>query len=86
MPASRSGPELWCISVFGNSSVEAPVVSRRSRYDAFTAQFLAERGTDVNWVSSWDGLTPLEAARRSRDEDAERDVRQTDRQFDAVVT
>jgi uncharacterized protein len=24
-----------------------------------TAQFLAERGADVNWVSSWDGLTPF---------------------------
>jgi uncharacterized protein len=52
-----------------------------------TAQFLAGQGADVNWVSSWDGLTPLEAARRSRDEDADRDVtaRQADRQFATVV-
>ena len=52
-----------------------------------TARFLAGNGADVNWVSSWDGLTPLEAARRSRDEDAARDVadRQHDRQFAAVV-
>ena len=52
-----------------------------------TAQFLARLGADVNWVSTWDGLTPLEAARRSSDEDAERDAdaRQTDAQFGAVV-
>lgn len=51
------------------------------------AQLLSTLGADVNWVSTWDGLTPLEAARRSRDEDAERDAaaQQTDRHFDAVV-
>lgn len=30
-----------------------------------TAAFLLERGADRNWVSTWDGLTPLDAARRS---------------------
>ncbi len=52
-----------------------------------TAKFLAGRGADINWVSSWDGLTPLEAACRTRDEDAKHDVtaRQSDRQFAGVV-
>lgn len=52
-----------------------------------TARYLADQGADVNWVSAWDGLTPLEAARRSRDEDAEREMsaRQADRDFSKVV-
>ena len=29
------------------------------------AEYLLERGADLNWVSTWDGLTPLDAARRS---------------------
>ncbi|MPY89659.1 MAG: ankyrin repeat domain-containing protein [Luteitalea sp.] len=29
------------------------------------AQYLLERGADLNWVSTWDRLTPLDAARRS---------------------
>ena len=29
------------------------------------AEYLLERGADVNWVAPWDGLTPLDAARRS---------------------
>ncbi len=29
------------------------------------AEYLLGRGADVNWVASWDGLTPLDAARRS---------------------
>jgi hypothetical protein len=51
------------------------------------AQFLVVRGANVNWVSPWDHLTPLEAARRSRDEDAGRELpdRQTDREFGSVV-
>jgi ankyrin repeat protein len=36
-------------------------------------QAVAERllglGADVNWVSTWDGLTPLDAARRSGADD-----------------
>jgi ankyrin repeat protein len=28
------------------------------------AEFLLERGADLNWVSTWDELTPLDAARR----------------------
>jgi uncharacterized protein len=31
-----------------------------------TAEYLLERGADLNWVSSWDSTTPLDAARRSR--------------------
>jgi len=52
-----------------------------------TARLLAQRGADTNWVSSWDGVTPLEAARRSRDEDAAVEVsaRQTDRRFGDTV-
>ena len=29
------------------------------------AQYLLEKGAELNWVSPWDGLTPLDAARRS---------------------
>ena len=29
------------------------------------AAYLLERGAELNWVSTWDGLTPLDAARRS---------------------
>lgn len=29
------------------------------------AEYLLERGAELNWVSTWDGLTPLDAARRS---------------------
>ena len=29
------------------------------------AEYLHERGAELNWVSTWDGLTPLDAARRS---------------------
>jgi ankyrin repeat protein len=30
-----------------------------------TAEYLLERGADLDWVSSWDATTPLDAARRS---------------------
>jgi uncharacterized protein len=30
-----------------------------------TAEYLLERGADLNWNSVWDGLTPLDAAERS---------------------
>ena len=52
------------------------------------AQFLAGKGADVNWVSTWDGLTPLEAARRSRDQNDALDLaeRQHDRQFQDVIS
>jgi ankyrin repeat protein len=51
------------------------------------ARLLADRGADAHWVSSWDGLTPLQAACRSRDEELARSVadRQTDRQFAETV-
>jgi len=29
------------------------------------AEYLLARGADLNWVATWDGLTPLDAARRS---------------------
>jgi uncharacterized protein len=29
------------------------------------AELLLGRGADLNWIASWDGLTPLDAARRS---------------------
>jgi uncharacterized protein len=29
------------------------------------AEYLLDRGADLNWVAVWDGLTPLDAARRS---------------------
>jgi uncharacterized protein len=29
------------------------------------AEYLLERGAQLNWTSTWDGLTPLDAARRS---------------------
>jgi hypothetical protein len=29
------------------------------------AEYLLDRGAELNWVSPWDGLTPLDAARRS---------------------
>jgi uncharacterized protein len=30
-----------------------------------TAEYLLHRGAELNWVAPWDGLTPLDAARRS---------------------
>ena len=33
------------------------------------AAYLLGRGADLNWVSPWDGLTPLDAARRSGADD-----------------
>ena len=30
-----------------------------------SAEYLLQRGADLNWASPWDGLTPLDAARRS---------------------
>jgi len=30
-----------------------------------TAEHLLQRGAELNWVAPWDGLTPLDAARRS---------------------
>jgi ankyrin repeat protein len=30
-----------------------------------TANYLLGRGADLNWAATWDGLTPLDAARRS---------------------
>jgi ankyrin repeat protein len=30
-----------------------------------TAEYLLARGADLNWVSTWDSTTPLDAARRS---------------------
>ncbi|HKA84814.1 MAG TPA: ankyrin repeat domain-containing protein [Acidimicrobiales bacterium] len=29
------------------------------------AEYLLGRGADLNWIATWDGLTPLDAARRS---------------------
>jgi ankyrin repeat protein len=29
------------------------------------AEYLVERGADLNWISTWDELTPLDAAGRS---------------------
>jgi ankyrin repeat protein len=29
------------------------------------AEYLLDRGADLNWITPWDGLTPLDAARRS---------------------
>ena len=29
------------------------------------AEYLLERGAELNWISTWDGLTPLDAAQRS---------------------
>ena len=29
------------------------------------AEYLLDRGADLNWIATWDGLTPLDAARRS---------------------
>lgn len=41
---------FWCACHGGQSAV---------------AEYLLERGADLNWVSTWDGLTPLDAAQRS---------------------
>jgi uncharacterized protein len=30
-----------------------------------TAEYLLDHGADLNWIANWDGLTPLDAARRS---------------------
>lgn len=40
-----------------------------SRRTSAVAEYLLERGADLNWVSTWDGLTPLDAARRSGADD-----------------
>jgi ankyrin repeat protein len=34
-----------------------------------TAEHLLQRGAQLNWVAPWDGLTPLDAARRSNADD-----------------
>jgi uncharacterized protein len=34
-----------------------------------TAEYLLGRGADIDWVSSWDSTTPLDAARRSEADD-----------------
>lgn len=39
------------------------------------AEYLLERGADLNWISAWDGLTPLDAATRSRAADLVRWLR-----------
>ena len=31
-----------------------------------TAEYLLQKGAELNWVAPWDGLTPLDAARRSK--------------------
>lgn len=33
------------------------------------AEYLLDRGADFNWISTWDNLTPLDAARRSEADD-----------------
>lgn len=33
------------------------------------AEYLLDRGAELNWISPWDGLTPLDAARRSAADD-----------------
>jgi hypothetical protein len=33
------------------------------------AEYLLDRGAELNWISTWDQLTPLDAARRSEAED-----------------
>ena len=33
------------------------------------AEYLLDRGAELNWISPWDGLTPLDAARRSHAEE-----------------
>jgi ankyrin repeat protein len=33
------------------------------------AEHLLDRGADINWISTWDNLTPLDAARRSAADD-----------------
>ena len=34
-----------------------------------TAEYLLERGADLNWIATWDGHTPLDTARREGAED-----------------
>jgi uncharacterized protein len=34
-----------------------------------TAEYLLERGADINWVATWDGHTPLDTARREGADD-----------------
>ncbi|WP_239635410.1 hypothetical protein [Paenibacillus sp. H1-7] len=34
-----------------------------------TAEYLLDRGAELNWISVWDGLTPLDAAQRSSSAD-----------------
>jgi uncharacterized protein len=29
-----------------------------------TAEYLLERGADINWIAGWDGHTPLDTAQR----------------------
>ena len=33
------------------------------------AEYLLDRGADLNWITPWDGLSPLDAARRSNADD-----------------
>jgi ankyrin repeat protein len=51
------------------------------------AELLLGAGANPNWVSTWDGTTPLQAARRSAAEEAAREpaVRQPDRHFPRTV-
>ncbi|MGH9211324.1 MAG: hypothetical protein ACRD2C_11675 [Acidimicrobiales bacterium] len=34
-----------------------------------TAEYLLERGADLDWIATWDGHTPLDTARREGADD-----------------
>lgn len=49
-PPDKLTAALWCACHGGQRS---------------SAEYLLERGAELNWISVWDGLTPLDAAKRS---------------------
>lgn len=50
VPADQINVSFWCACHGGQQR---------------PAEYLLARGADLNWVSVWDGLTPLDAAQRS---------------------
>jgi hypothetical protein len=67
-----TGPKIPALYPWGRSSVAPPDELTVAFWCAChggqrqSAEYLLNRGAQVNWISSWDHLTPLDAAQRAR--------------------